>query len=102
MMGDIYRRATTVVVWLGESDPATDKAFQDLLTLGHAWRAMGDTKEEASLREIHRRSDPMMNGISRVFQRPWFYRLWTVQEMTLPDVQNVLVYCGSFNYPWFW
>jgi hypothetical protein len=34
LMSDIYKAATQVIVWLGESDPETDRAFQGLLTLG--------------------------------------------------------------------
>jgi hypothetical protein len=104
LMGDIYKSASSVIVWLGESDFETNQAFLALLDLGAAWVAINDEKSSVSEQESEdlkrKLSEPSIKGLSSVFRRPWFYRLWTVQEVTLPRVENVIVYCGDFNYPW--
>jgi hypothetical protein len=35
-----------------------------------------------------------------VFELPWFFRMWTVQEATLPDLENMVVKYGPVSFPW--
>jgi hypothetical protein len=37
-------------------------------------------------------SDERWNALIRIFQRPWFSRLWTLQEVVVPE--EVIFFCG--------
>jgi hypothetical protein len=102
LMGEIYKRAEQVVVWLGESDARTDLAMQRLSDIGQ----VGGEKDKAHMKSTFELlfgvgvRDESEDPIGPVFERPWFYRVWTVQEVTLPLVENVIVHCGSITLPW--
>ena len=101
LMGEIYKQGEQVIAWLGESDPRMDDALQKLQAIGQASVENKDQAKTAfhlvfGLDVRNEAQDPL--GI--VFERAWFYRLWTVQEVTLPQVWNVGLYCGSFSFPW--
>lgn len=102
LMGEIYKRAQQVVVWLGESDSRTELAMQRLLDIGQ----VGSKNDKAHLAStfglifgagVH---NPSEDSLGPVFERSWFYRVWTVQEVTLPLVENIVVRCGSIVFPW--
>jgi hypothetical protein len=44
--------------------------------------------------------DSSEDSLGPVFERSWFYRVWTVQEVTLPLVENIIVRYGSIAFPW--
>ncbi|KAJ4316291.1 hypothetical protein N0V84_007936 [Fusarium piperis] len=87
IMGDIYKSARQVVVWLGETaedshlvfeylkDGAND-IFPDLQTppVAHrqAWKAL--------------------------VRRPWFFRTWVIQEVALS--RKAIIMCGEDSAPW--
>jgi hypothetical protein len=88
MMRDIYRSATGVIVWLGESDRDIRKA---ILFLGDVQRG-----EENSI--LDRLSDANVYeryalGLGKIFNKPWFSRLWVVQEILVARVPP-LALCG--------
>ena len=104
LMGDIYKRARQVVVWLGEGNPRTELAMQRLLEIGQVGINSRDrTHMTSTLEAIFGLgvSDASEDPIGPVFERSWFYRMWTMQEVTLPLVENVVVWCGSASLPWF-
>lgn len=41
----------------------------------------------------------MLKSLETLFSRPWFYRLWTVQEIGLP--KEGLVFWGAQSIPWY-
>ena len=72
-MGKVFASATNVLVWLGESDPLSKKAF-------HAMK----------------HDEPDQDGLESIFmllQRPWFQRVWVIQEVALG--RRVWVGCGE-------
>lgn len=112
-MRSIFEGCRRVVVWLGESDHGTRRGFEMAARLAHICRTKynGDTVA-ATLRY------PMsMGGIVggdavdvpnfysswwvdffSIFVRPWFKRVWIVQEIAVcPDA---MVVCGEFEMPW--
>ncbi|KAF2270094.1 HET-domain-containing protein, partial [Lojkania enalia] len=70
IMGDIYKRASQVLIWLGNDSPEIAHAIQgyeilaDELSAGIPDMIMG-------------------YGMNLIYNRPWFSRLWTVQEVAL-------------------
>jgi len=85
MMGDIYREAEKVIVWLGMPTPASDLGMKTLsflagnedLTKGSPW--------EAQSPEI------VIAAINDITARPYFERIWVVQEAALARKTNLRV-----------
>lgn len=92
MMADIYRTAQNVCVWLGEpeigSKAALDFVSRNVADLGQYERIMSDpTFADA------------WSALGRLMLRPWFSRLWVVQEISL--ARGATVHCGSECVTWY-
>ena len=88
-MGEIYRRAQEVVVWLGMG-LVSDHLAVDLIQRVYA-------EEQASGSKVDITSDGL--DILRSFiQNPYFDRLWAVQELVLG--QNITVLVGDRQLRW--
>ncbi|CCM00849.1 uncharacterized protein FIBRA_02892 [Fibroporia radiculosa] len=102
LMDEIYRRAKEVVVWLGESDRRTERAMDCLSDIGQLG---SDTDVQRRERTLHLLfgltvKDASDDPIGPLFQCSWFGRMWTVQEATLGEVENVTIHCGDKTLPW--
>jgi hypothetical protein len=102
LMGDIYKCAKQVIVWLGEGDGKTEVALERLSDIAQVGGGEKSEDTRAAFQlifgvDVH---DPSEDPIGPVFERSWFYRMWTVQEATLPHIENVVVYCGSTSIAW--
>ena len=97
IMADIYRRARRTMVWLGEEvdgDSDCRGAVQFLHYLQNLQPVFSGLK--ADLARANLRSPEMdahWSSASNLLARPWFKRVWTVQEMMLPG--EVKFYCGK-------
>jgi hypothetical protein len=107
LMGEIYKRAKSVIVWLGEGDPATEIATQRLLDIGQLSVMETRNEEEekrwgASMKVLYGIGvrEESQDPLSPLFKLTWFYRMWTVQEVTLPLLDNVEVRYGSISSKW--
>jgi hypothetical protein len=77
MMGDIYRQAEKVIVWLGMPTSASDLGMKILsflagnedLTKGGPWEAHSP--------------ENVVAGMNDIMERPYFERIWVVQEGAL-------------------
>ncbi|KIN07112.1 hypothetical protein OIDMADRAFT_109868, partial [Oidiodendron maius Zn] len=65
-MGHIYRNAERVVIWLGEGTKETDLIMDSMKPLHQIF-----TKKEAGCYE----------GMELLSSRPWFRRIWILQEI---------------------
>lgn len=79
-----------VYVWLGESNELTERAFDELygLTQHVGW----DNKIPAA----HFNTDlthPKWRAISELLYRPWFRRVWVIQELLY--ARHALFVCGK-------
>ncbi|GAP88207.1 putative heterokaryon incompatibility protein [Rosellinia necatrix] len=107
MMGDIYEGAVDVLAWLGEGDEKTEALFLHLARI-YALRddADEDARAEANaqfMRECDAKylsSKPTVvtEIIESVLGRPWFERMWTLQELLLASHATVL--CGHQAMEW--
>jgi hypothetical protein len=102
MMGDIYASANHVIIWLGEADKDSDAAFDaiPLLATGKRLYRYEDHKNEADFEQqcaMIERCSAFFSGLLN--QRPWFSRVWILQELSLAK-NDPLVVCGSRRAPW--
>ncbi|KAH8592667.1 heterokaryon incompatibility protein-domain-containing protein [Bisporella sp. PMI_857] len=110
-MGDIYLKAKRVVVWLGpEADDSTlvlelmaklssevsvDRERGKILPIsGHRTEDYwADPREDQPFEDVH------LSPILKLLARPWFERLWVLQEVYLGK-DNAIVMCGNQTIPW--
>jgi hypothetical protein len=104
MMGDIYRQAAFVTVWLGEASGDSNLAMdfigelnRDLTSLRRNSVSMAsfENLERYGIRPM---SDPAWTALTTLLSRPWFRRIWIVQEAVLG--RQVTVSCGTKSVPW--
>ncbi|KAI1111737.1 heterokaryon incompatibility protein-domain-containing protein [Nemania sp. NC0429] len=80
-MALIYAKASCVNVWLGEETDNSELALEYIRRA-----ANGDSLErEESEYTLHL-------PFSRLFERPWFKRIWVLQEVAA--AQHILIMCG--------
>jgi hypothetical protein len=97
LMEEIYTRCQECLVWLGDGTPETDIAIDAIPRISEhvklygakqAWEREGIDVHSSEVLESY-----LWRGLVNLFSRPWFTRIWTLQECILPD--NVLFLCGS-------
>ncbi|KAL8767641.1 MAG: hypothetical protein Q9209_005900 [Squamulea sp. 1 TL-2023] len=89
MMKHIYRSASLVLLWLGESDKDIRKAIAHLELLDTIG---GRRPTEESLK-------PFLPGLAKIFKKPWWSRLWVVQEVFMAN-REPRFGCGRKWFPW--
>lgn len=111
IMGKIYSSAQGVIIWLGtvsltdlhlravlgamQFQFATANSFMatlfdytcSVITLMH--EQVGERVDAEKL---------VLDAIRRLISRPWFSRLWVVQELAL--AKRAIIRIGDFNFPW--
>jgi Heterokaryon incompatibility protein (HET) len=119
VMKRIYQDATHVIVWLGPSDGDSDVAFDVMNQIGKecceigfwdiprsSWLEVGSNPNGPYARlqkfvEEKISLDHPFEAIARLSNRPWWYRVWVMQELVLPrDVSFACGFC-SITYRYF-
>jgi hypothetical protein len=80
-MSSIYRAAARVIIWLGDSNEATDAAMD---YLRHDIRG-GEWSHNVNVMEL--------------FCRPWWTRIWVIQEAASAR-HDPTIRCGNREIPW--
>ncbi|KAM0324611.1 hypothetical protein ACHAQA_007999 [Verticillium albo-atrum] len=120
LMGAIYTGSARVLVWVGPATPASDDYFRFVRHLNASaplarivqlpvdeflpiYNAIEDPSlhvapavaadRDAVLALIQAHPDFPLDSAVDVMARPWFTRIWTVQELCLP--QEAVFVCGS-------
>lgn len=109
LMGEIYRSATRTAIWLGEADDTTELAMEAIDILLQQLRQEsglhGSLKAflydargvvRSSTTEIPSSCDS--EALQILFRKPWFSRLWVVQEAILG--RQAICYCGKYQVDW--
>jgi hypothetical protein len=94
MMTDIYRKATSVAIWLGPEADGSDNALELLKDLKKEERARRRLSEMVTSRTA---SDDLQSLVA-LFEREYWDRLWIVQEVL--NARSKSVYCGTATVPW--
>ncbi|KAF5546911.1 heterokaryon incompatibility protein [Fusarium mexicanum] len=96
MMAEIYRRADSVIAWLGNSDAYTERAFEhiakvadrnNLQSLGIPTGQTGSENSEGD--------KAGWEAIGKIFDRTYWNRSWIIQELVLPE--HVTLRCGVYS-----
>lgn len=111
LMGKIYSQAKTVLCWIGEEKRNTHNAFRIISNIAAAFKITIPTIRESFIKagltfpeivldedlvdEIH--GDGWL-AVVDVFTRPYFGRIWVVQEIVLS--QDAVIIYGSNQIPW--
>ncbi|KAK5698437.1 hypothetical protein LTR17_023669 [Elasticomyces elasticus] len=94
MMGDIFKCARKVIVWLGEHHEDSKAGMQLANQLIHIARYQKINELQASDLDAHGlpgRGHKKWKALAAILRRPWFWRTWVVQEVVLnPNVELVL------------
>jgi hypothetical protein len=112
LMGKIYRQASEVLIYLGEDEdhsdlvplllPAADHIFLLSTSKRTSLPSSGSyLNKHSEIRQRQRPSNQQMIAAWRAFlRRPWFMRLWVIQEAALAT--RAIALCGcwavSFEY----
>jgi hypothetical protein len=84
-MGQVYSSAKEVLIWLGEAKDDSDFVFECI-------------EEEAKGKKIEIDGFEL-NSYFKLMGRPWFRRVWVVQEAVLPP-RDPIIGCGKKWIPW--
>ncbi|KAK4902204.1 hypothetical protein LTR27_001107 [Elasticomyces elasticus] len=112
MMGDIYQGSSLTIAWLGDATDDTDKALEaahriavavtsDTVAAALQGRFVGPVSNQLRNLLVNRRggwgeakpSSSEYAAISVLLRRPWFRRVWIVQEAGVTE--RVLLRCGD-------
>jgi Heterokaryon incompatibility protein (HET) len=93
-MGDIFKQAREVIVWLGDGDKYSKLGFELL----HELRDRN--REGRPFREIvtDQRYLDYFYGIYQLFYRDYWWRVWVIQEVNLAKTATIL--CGRDSISW--
>ncbi|KLU88857.1 hypothetical protein, variant [Magnaporthiopsis poae ATCC 64411] len=102
-MAKIYAKASRVIVWLGDAADNGDQALEAIRKAAqeeHTGSAIYESNHQTTLALSHQDlTDPSSSeanqAIQRLLQRPWFQRIWVLQEVAA--ARHVLVKCGSME-----
>jgi ankyrin repeat protein len=88
IMGDIYKSARQVVVWLGDAADDSHLVFQHL----------NDESIQDSFPNYATPPEDKRRAWSALVKRPWFYRTWVIQEIAL--AKRAVIMCGEDSTLW--
>jgi len=101
-MPKIYSAAELVVVWLGEDADDSQQAINLIRLATQIFPLLpdGTGTADATLAayELPTRGSGPWISVSKLLQRPWFQRLWTLQEIVL--AKRASIWCGRHGIDW--
>lgn len=108
-MRNIYATAKEVMVWLGREDGETELALETIAEIGKhciqlslqevkAITTMGQLAELLNVASLPSLGEEPARVAARLFTRPWFERVWVIQEVNAGP--EVLVNIGHQTIPW--
>ena len=100
LMRYIYRRAKSVTIWLGDEADDSRLAFVFVRAMVPLLEFLQTSKNE---QQVRRERFPPLNSVewrsvSALLSRPWFGRMWVLQEYTL--ARSAKVVCGKDMMLW--
>jgi hypothetical protein len=101
LMRDIYTRASSVVVWLGNEATTTARAFQLLQNISTAKaNSSGEILAPDDLLKLGLPASDSSDwkALDAIFWRAWFYRVWIIQEIVV--AKSATIFCGRYSISW--
>ncbi|KAH8807559.1 heterokaryon incompatibility protein-domain-containing protein [Xylogone sp. PMI_703] len=96
LMGEIYRRAQKVLVWLGPGDEYSGHVINLFRRLAARSDRYGVHPVKEALADVPTEYD--WSGIDDFYSLSWFSRMWIVQEIALGPSAHI--YYGAFDISW--
>ncbi|RYP49315.1 hypothetical protein DL768_004940 [Monosporascus sp. mg162] len=104
LMGDIYKNSEHVLIWLGEEAPEDEGSLEFARFLEtESYRDRTPIQDQfvwafRRARHVPPPHDEKWKKFFALFKRPWFSRLWIIQEVAV--ARNPVVACGSSRISW--
>ncbi|OBS24206.1 hypothetical protein FPOA_04753 [Fusarium poae] len=113
IMGEIYRAADRVIMWLGEETETIETAFDLLPKVARAQRALleeagGLPAEEGSAEEVEDpgtllnsmfKEQDVMDAFDDLMQRTYWTRAWILPEIVIAGTRGIAM-CGNKSCDW--
>lgn len=97
LMHIIYTLASNVLVWVGEDDETTSLVMDYIRITADGGHFMTESCDSPGFHDCTTQVD-YIGALGKFLRRPYWNRIWTVQEMIL--AQHIEVICGHFNIAW--
>jgi hypothetical protein len=97
LMAEIYKAASQVVIWLGLHDSGTAAAWRLIDKILTQLKTSGKGSASQSIK-YPPAQDPGWDSVRALLTRPWFFRVWTFQEIVL--AKEALLVCGPYELSW--
>jgi hypothetical protein len=104
-MGEIYKSAKRVLVWLGVLGRVLKAHFDEFFISPKHSHLASDAEHYPLLYEFLKRNHTLEESTSRVsrhqallFKNPYWNRMWIAQEILLPSVSKVFIFDGAKNH----
>lgn len=100
-MREIYRKASRAVVWLGDEGDGSSDAIEMIPRVS---KRLGRLSSQSSITYnlndvgLPSISDSVWVAVAHLFQRPWFRRVWTAQEVIVS--RSTILQCGKRQLAW--
>ncbi|KAG5657653.1 hypothetical protein KAF25_007686 [Fusarium avenaceum] len=94
LMAHIYQNASQVLVYLGEGTAVSDTAMKFIRELDDP----SDYGNRNATDETRSNTQDERTAVNHLFESPWFYRVWVLQEITF--AQKATVICGNQQVDW--
>ncbi|KAE9367241.1 HET-domain-containing protein, partial [Stipitochalara longipes BDJ] len=102
IMRDIYRGAERVLIWLGEEEDDSDLAMDFIKTVVDAIWSLppGTLLTDMNINDcgLPTPLDRRWYALGNLLGRPWFQRVWIVQECVM--AKDAVLLCGGRELPW--
>ncbi|KAF2840686.1 HET-domain-containing protein [Patellaria atrata CBS 101060] len=112
LMASIFESAAEVLIWLGADEEDAAIAFKFLNELSFDGFSMAsyqeqtepltdddDEEEEDRTMELEAYDPTKWKALARLYNREWFQRTWTIQEVALAS--RATAFCGNAEIDWF-
>lgn len=92
LMDEIYRQADNVLIWLGEKKEHSHFGIEALASFSDKAASLSNAPWLQGPPELWKK------GIQDIMARPWFFRIWVVQEAVLSRKATII--CGTDQMSW--
>ena len=109
-MRHIYREANNVLVWLGEASqleegamtiiPAVTAKLKQAKVDNRDFHLNADDPQTFEAIGLPEPGHPVWRAMGSIMNRPYFRRLWTLQEVVLPRRDSINILCGGRQISW--
>jgi hypothetical protein len=104
LMSKIYSSANEVLIWLGEGDEQSNSVMTYFKKIAREFLGregvIMEPRDEPEIQGIWMdvQTDPALDMVGIILDRPWFTRRWVIQELAFARMATV--HCGSESMDW--